>query len=572
MLPYRWSLSRYSLFHFCLPLNRLQLLLATALWISLLPNSASLKAFATTPSAGSGPQAWAFTFGGWLFVFVLSFTLLLCLSVLFWGKSLKFLCAALLIAASVLGYFSLFLGMQFDKTMLINVLQTHASESLELLNWRVLIWVALTGLLPAWLVWHVRLQPAPTSTRAVLMPVAAWAGVLGLCVAVVFTQYSRYASAVRNHNVSFHTVAPVNLIAAVASQLYANKNAATVRALRGEDAHQTYALKKPRLVVLMLGETTRAQNVGLNGYARDTSPRMRQAGGIYFANTQSCGTATAVSLPCIFSGFSREEFSLSKGRSNETLIDVIARAGVRVIWLDNDAGCKDVCGKAEFIDYTNATHPRWCPEPGNCFDEILLEGLQTKLQTIHQDTLLVLHLKGSHGPAYYKRYPPAFERFTPTCQSNDLSACDDQSIRNAYDNSVLYSDHMVGEVIGLLQRLSSQFATAMLYVSDHGESLGEGGLYLHGMPYAVAPKEQTRVPMYAWVSPQFAQMEQWNTACMTQQAQTPRSHDNVYFTILGFLEIETAEYKPALDLFKDCDEHTDQPHAGKPQHQIKPPQ
>jgi lipid A ethanolaminephosphotransferase len=166
---------------------------------------------------------------------------------------------------------------------------------------------------------------------------------------------------------------------------------------------------------------------------------------------------------------------------------------------------------------------------------------------------VVLHLKGSHGPAYYKRYPQAFEKFTPTCKTNDLSACDRQSLVNAYDNTIVYTDHVLGEVTTLLKKLSDQFAPAMFYASDHGESLGENGMYLHGLPYAVAPKEQSRVPMHAWLSPQFVQMERWNAACLLEQTKKQRSHDNIYSTLLGLLEIETHEYKHALDIFEDCD-------------------
>ncbi|MFM2399489.1 MAG: Phosphoethanolamine transferase EptA [Pseudomonadota bacterium] len=546
---------------FSFELGRLQLMLATALWISLLPNSATLKMFLNAPSAGTGVGALAFAFGGWLFVYAMVFALITITGLVFWGRSIKVLCAALVVIASVLGFFSLFLGTQFDKNMLVNVLQTHPSETLELLNLRLILWVGITGLLPAWLILQVRLRTDVSRLRAVVAPAATLTGVLVASAAVMLAQYSQFASAARNKDVSFHTVAPVNMVAAAISQAYALSAASTVRAARGADAHQGYAIEKPRLVVLVLGETARAQDHGLNGYERDTTPRMRAAGGIYFADTESCGTATAISLPCIFSGFTREQFSLSKGRSNETLIDVVARSGARVIWLDNDAGCKDVCGRAEYVDLNNATDKRWCLEPGNCFDEILLQGLEPRLRAGSKDTLLVLHLKGSHGPAYYKRYPPAFERFTPTCQSSDLSSCDPQTIRNAYDNTILYTDHMVGEVTVLLQRLSDQFATALLYVSDHGESLGEGGLYLHGMPYAIAPKEQTRVPMYAWVSPQFAAMERWDTGCMAAQAKLPRSHDYVYSTLLGMMEVDTAEYKHALDLFETCDQHVDEKHA-----------
>jgi lipid A ethanolaminephosphotransferase len=255
----------------------------------------------------------------------------------------------------------------------------------------------------------------------------------------------------------------------------------------------------------------------------------------------------------MFSGFTRQEFSLLRGRANETLIDVVVRSGARVIWRDNDSGCKGVCDQAEFEDLTGANIPRWCPEPGECHDEMLLDGLEAKVRLELRDTLVVLHLKGSHGPAYYKRYPPAFERFTPACRTSDLAACDAASLRNAYDNTILYTDHVVGEAIEMLRRLSDRYAGALLYVSDHGESLGENGLYLHGLPYAVAPLEQTRVPLYAWVTPQFLKLERWDPLCMARQAHVPRTHDNIYATVLGFLEIESVEYKPALDLFDPCD-------------------
>jgi lipid A ethanolaminephosphotransferase len=260
----------------------------------------------------------------------------------------------------------------------------------------------------------------------------------------------------------------------------------------------------------------------------------------------------------MFSGYSRAEFSLDKGRSAETLFDVIARAGSRAIWLDNDSGCKDVCTKTEFEDFTDSSNPKWCAEKGQCVDEILLDGLEGKILKDKRDTIVVLHLKGSHGPAYYKRYPPAFEKFKPTCKTNDLSQCSPSELINTYDNTIVYTDHIIGEVIKRAESLSKQYATAVLYVSDHGESLGEGGLYLHGLPYAIAPDEQTKVPMYAWVSPDFVKLERWSPGCMSKQTKIPRSHDNVYSTVLGFLEIETVAYKAGLDLFEPCHTDTDE--------------
>lgn len=532
--------------------TRLQLMLITALWLSLLPNIATLRAFANSPSAGDGALAAAFTFGGWLFTYFICFWLITAFACVFWGRSLRYACMLLLVLGATFGYFSFFLGTLFDKTMFMNMIQTDTHETIELINVKLLVWIAVLGVLPAIWVWRVKILPAKNLARAALVPFATLLLLILVTGAIVFAMFPRYASATRNRSISFDTITPANVFAAsvhYAASLYA---ANTVREPRGLDAHQAYALAKPRLVVFVLGETARAQSFGLNGYERDTTPRMRALGVQYFPDTESCGTATGISVPCIFSGFGRESFNLKKGLGSETLIDVVFRGGARVIWRDNDSGCKGICDKADVSDITASNDARWCTESANCFDEMLLDGLEQKLRGANKDTFLVLHLKGSHGPAYYKRYPPAFEKFKPTCQTSDLSACEPQSVRNGYDNSILYTDHVLGEIHGVLQRVSDQYATAMLYASDHGESIGESGLFLHGMPYALAPKEQTRVPMLTWVSPELMTLEGMDAKCMAERTKVPRSHDNIYSTVLGFLKIETVEYKKELDLYGGC--------------------
>jgi len=533
-------------------LTRLQLILLTAAWIATVPNAVAVGQFLASPAAGHGLAAAAFAAGGWLFILTVTLAFLLAAGLFFPGRSAKVLCAAALVAAAAVSYFSTFLGTQFDKTMVTNMLQTHVAEAAELANLRLLAWVAVIGVIPAIAAWRVPMVPV-SWTRASLSAMAALAAVAGVTVVTVYAQYPRYASAARNRDITFNLVAPTNVLASAIALAAADLNSRTVRAPRGTDARQAYAIARPRLLILVLGETGRAQNHGLNGYLRDTTPSMRAAGGYYFANTESCGTATAISVPCIFSGMSRAEFSILTARGNETLIDVVHRAGARVLWIDNDSGCKEVCAHADYRDLTDSRDARWCPEPGNCHDEILLDGLEPLVRSERRDTLVVLHLKGSHGPAYYKRYPAAFERFSPACQSNDLSSCTLAELRNAYDNTILYTDHVVGETIRIADRMSDQFASAVLYVSDHGESLGEAGLFLHGLPYAVAPAEQTHVPLFAWVSRPFLKLERWDAGCMARQTLVPRSHDNVYATVLGFLEIQSVEYKPALDLFEPCD-------------------
>jgi lipid A ethanolaminephosphotransferase len=532
---------------------RWQLIGLSALWISIAPNFPTLRSFALAPDAGSGLGQAGFVLAGLATVFAFSCVLLWLLGVLFWRQSIRWLCAAMILLASVLGYYTYAFGTRFDRTMWLSIVQTHHAESMELIGWRMVVWVIMIGVLPALLVLRFRVSTAHRWWTSLVSTVVLLIGAVALCAAAVYPNFQKLASAVRNGAVSFHTIAPINLLGAAAGSWYAGRQAAAIRLPFGLDAKTKYWLKKPRLIVMVLGETARAQNQSLNGYERDTNPRMTAERVIYFANTETCGTATAISVPCMFSAYTRDEFSLTKAQSRETLIDVLHHSGIPVLWLDNDSGCKGICAQAVVEDRTNSDPGKWCPEKGNCFDEVLLEGLDARLAQIKQDTLVVLHLKGSHGPAYFKRYPPAFERFKPACLSNELSACTVEEIRNAYDNTLVYTDHVLGEVVNLLKRRAASHASALYYVSDHGESLGERGLFLHGLPYAIAPAEQTRVPMLAWLSPQFLELEKWNESCARDQSRQQRSHNHVFHTILGLMEVKTSVYRPQLDIFAPCD-------------------
>jgi lipid A ethanolaminephosphotransferase len=537
-------------------LSRLSFITVVALWLSTAPNYKALSDFFNSPSAGTGLTQIVFTLGGWLFLFFLMYGLLYLLNFVLIGRSLKIAAILAVMAAAILSYFTVFLGTQFDRAMVVNVLQTHMGESLELINWRLFAWVVVLGLLPSWLIWSIKLKPTVSKLTFFVRASGVWVATMLLTSLIVYSMYPAYASAARNRTISFHAVAPVNFLAASMTNVYASRATNTVRQPIGMDAAQIEKLQKPRLLIFILGETARAKNHGLNGYERDTTARMKAAGGLYFVNTESCGTATAISVPCLFSGLSRNDFSMEKARSRETLIHVLQRAGIRVLWRDNDSGCKGVCDTAEYEDFTSDTDQQLCLEEDNCFDEILLKGLEGKLRTEKGDAVMFLHLKGSHGPAYYKRYPKRFEKFTPACQTNDLSACNLEELRNAYDNTIVYSDHIVGESIKLLENLSDQFVTSLIYVSDHGESIGESGLFLHGLPYAIAPKEQIEVPLYVWLSPQWMRLEAWNANCVNEQTKLKRSHDHIYSTLLGFFDVQTNAYNASMDIFAQCDPKT----------------
>jgi lipid A ethanolaminephosphotransferase len=319
----------------------------------------------------------------------------------------------------------------------------------------------------------------------------------------------------------------------------------------GLDARQVKAAGKPRLLLLVVGETARAQNWGLNGYARQTTPELARIPElINFPQMTSCGTSTEVSLPCMFSPYGRREYNEGRIRSHQSLLHVLDHAGIATLWRDNQSGCKGVCDGLPIEHLDDAKDTDLC-NGKRCLDEILIKNLQAQLSPAKGDRVVVLHQLGNHGPNYFERYPPAFKRFTPTCDNPELGQCEREHIVNAYDNALLYTDHVLAQAIGFLDQ-QSEYDTALIYVSDHGESLGEKGLFLHGMPYSIAPEEQTRVPMVMWFSPGFVRDSGLDLACLRHEAAQPASHDNLFPSVLGLLQVRTAAYRRDGDLFAAC--------------------
>ena len=312
--------------------------------------------------------------------------------------------------------------------------------------------------------------------------------------------------------------------------------------------------------MLVIGETARADHFSLNGYARPTNAETAALGVISFRQVSACGTSTAASLPCMFSHLGREGFG-ARNQEQENLLDLLQRAGMAVLWLDNQAGCKGVCDRVPQASAGQAprgtAHAAGLCKDGECLDEALFTGLDERLAALpaqrrERGVVLVMHQMGSHGPAYYKRSPAASKPYLPECLSHALQDCSTDALVNAYDNSIAYTDHVLARSIGWLQRQQAAFDPILLYVSDHGESLGENQMYLHGMPYALAPREQTQVPMLMWLPPQSEAAAGVTRECLLLQRDAPLSHDHLFHTVSTWLGVGSQLVKPALDLAAPC--------------------
>ena len=536
------------------------LVLLLGCWLALAGNVPLWRAVWALPEH-TGWRGLLFSFGLALWI-VAALTALL--SLLAWPRLFKPVAMLLLLAAAMSSYFMLQYNVVIDATMMANVLNTDAREVRDLLSWPLGLCLLLIGLLPAvWLLRQdiVRRPLWSQAWRNLLSSLAA----LVLLALVTLAVYQDLASLMRNHKEVRYLVNPLNVLYG-SGKILANQLPRARRSLQaiGEDVRPgpSYAgQQRAPLVLLVVGETARAANFSLGGYARKTNPELEQLqkeGGLaYFSAVRSCGTNTQASVPCMFSHLGKKAFE-SGNQPFENLLDVLQRAGLAVLWLDNQSGCKGLCARVSQADTRNLEIPGLCAG-GECQDEVLLRGLDERIAALDpvrraRGVVVVMHQMGSHGPAYYRRAPAAYKKFLPECASNTLQDCPREHLVNAYDNSLVYTDHVLSEIVRWLDQKSREgkVDTALVYVSDHGESLGEYNLYLHGLPYAIAPDFQTHVPMLAWLSGAMQKRTGIRVDCLRQNASVPLSHDNLFHAMLGLLDLQTSLYQPGMDWFAPC--------------------
>jgi len=521
-------------------------------WLVATLNSAWWAA-ASAGRAWSEPANWLFVAAIFVALVALHFVLLAPVSNRWTVRPLLTL---LVVASAATAYFTRTYAVMMDPTMMQNILHTDTHEAKELMSWSMVGTVLLWSALPVAFVWWVRISHEAW-LRSVLIRAGAVAGALLVAVASILLVARDFTSLMRNQPEIRYHITPGNYLwGLVAGAVHGAHNANAPREPVGTDARVirvAMASQKPRVFVLVLGETVRAANFSLLGsYARPTTPELARLDVVAFRNVTSCGTSTEVSVPCMFSQWGREDYDERRIRRSEGLLNVLARAGYAVKWLDNQSGCKGVC-EGSGIEYQKID-PKSAPDlctGDECHDGILVRSLQAELAHIEKSTVIVLHMMGNHGPAYYRRYPPEFRRFTPDCVSAELRTCSRDQVVNAYDNAVLYTDHVLAGLVTTLAG-ARNLDTALMYLSDHGESLGENGLYLHGLPYSIAPKTQTHVPMIAWLSPAYAADHAVDTGCVRDKADDELSHDNLFHSVLGLLDVETSVYKPGRDIFEGC--------------------
>nr|WP_297347027.1 phosphoethanolamine--lipid A transferase [uncultured Glaciecola sp.] len=468
------------------------------------------------------------------------------------GKALKLVLIFTLLLSSILLYATGSYGIVFDYSMIQNGIETDSAEAFSYINIYAILFVIIVGGLPALCIFYAKTKPQSwlqtLKSRFALITVNS---VIIILIASCF--YANYASVGRNNRELLGYITPFKFIDA--SVKYANRHYfSTALPFTILDSEPLLAIQhnNANVTVLVVGETARAQSFSLNGYSHDTNRHTKNSGVVSFSEVYSCGTATAVSLPCMFSRLDRKTYDNRTANAQQNLLDIAKAAGMDVLWIDNNNGsCKGVCARVDSINIDTSKSNPLC-DGEYCLDEALLLPLQDKLNNLTaKSTLIVLHMIGSHGPTYYKRYPQEKTLFLPDCQRSDIQHCSEQEVINTYDNTIAYTDFVLSEIIGRLEKLESgsTVKTSMLYVSDHGESLGENGVYLHGLPYAFAPEEQIHVPMLFWQNKSLASH---SDNCLASVSNEAISHDNLFDIVLGVTSVSSSQYIESRDILAKC--------------------
>jgi lipid A ethanolaminephosphotransferase len=433
-----------------------------------------------------------------------------------------------------------------DDDMIRNMLQTNLNESLDLLTLKQVVYLVVLGILPAYFIYKVKIEDR-TLKKELLSKLILGLLALAMIAGSIFAFSKHYTSFFREHKPLRYSTNPTYWIYSIGNYAAKTINAGPIVVEPiGLDA-KIVDNDMPKLVIMVVGEAARADHLSLNSYEKETNPMLKNQDIFNLSNVSSCGTSTAESVPCMFSIYDRGDYSYKKGVSTQNVLDVLSHTKkVSILWRDNNSDSKGVALRVKYEDFKTKQNNTICDE-GECRDIGMLVGLQNYIkEQKDKDILIVLHQMGNHGPAYYKRYTKEFEKFKPVCKTNQLEKCTQEEISNAYDNAILYTDMFLSKTIDFLKQNDKEYKTALIYMSDHGESLGEDGVYLHGLPYFMAPDAQTHIASLLWFGQNMK--KDMDIKKLETLKDKEFSQDNLFHTLLGVFDVQTEVYKKDMDM------------------------
>lgn len=502
-------------------------ILACALFFTLFYHATFWRTLFVTTSHFPHPFLLWISIGVSLWIFLaLSFELLST------QRLYRFTLLPLIFLGAFSAYYMDNFNISINPMIIESLLKTTPKEAADFVSFKVIFRMFSLALVPCILVLFVK----PPKTRAITKLILILSYAL-LLLGIWLVCGKSITFAFKSYKPTLDMLNPIAPIRSTIRYLSDIASTPTTYTQVGPDA-VLLSHDKPKIFVLVIGESARAQNLEFNGYKRPTNPYTKDLPNlINFSNFYSCGTITAISIPCMLTNLTHKTYTsrnLSLYRDN--LLDIAQRAGYSVWWISNNGGAcmGQVCRNIPHVSYYNGKH----------LDGDMLQEIATLIKHAKQNTFIVVNLHGSHGARYFERYPQNEEYFTPVCKNENLQECSKESLINAYDNSLRYSDFVLRSIINSLQ--DSPLATALWYVSDHGESLGEKGQYMHGgLPYVFAPQEQKHIASFIWLGKDFS--TRYLTPLQARK-DSLLNHDYVFHTILSLLNVRTKDCESALDL------------------------
>lgn len=480
----------------------------------------------------------------YFFLFLLALTILFLLAILFFIFGTRYLLKPfiflLLINSAILAYYKKNYGVSVDEGIITSlfdsIIEKNYHEVYDLLTNELFVKIVITALIPALPLYFIKIQ-YPKLLKEYVIRVSYICGMLIVWIAIVASNYKDISLTVRANRYLNKDVIPLY---SVSSLLNIIKHFLSFKSAYAQLDEQPsiYKPDEEMVGIVVVGETARADHFSLNGYSRKTNPKLEKQNLSNFNNAYSCGTLTKTSVPCMFYVGDYASFDVAKANQRANLLSIITASGVAVTWFNNNSGCKHVCDKVKTIDLTKIYSEEQ-------YDEQLIIELDKILDNNKsKKTLLVLHSMGSHGPKYYKRYPKEFDKFQPSCKNNNPQECSKEELINAYDNTILYTDHFLDLLINKLKKQNKK--SFLIYASDHGESLGEHGLYLHGVPIKFAPEEQIHIPFFIW----FSELYKQDRSFTILDAKTKISHEHYPHTILDAMQVTSKYFKKEKSLLR----------------------
>ena len=520
-----------------LTISSRQLILAYAVISVLLFNSVFLK------NLHIAEVGWLNIIGSAILLYCMEVIVYSILFVKYITKPLLFL---LLIGNTIVLYFMSGYNAAIDKIMIINAIQTDKGEVGELLQWNMLPYGILLILALLWLIKvKITYQSLRLEIKARIIMILS-AGIIG---GIIFgTNFKKIADFMDENKELRYYIVPSNYIGSVVSVAKIMIKAPDKVKILTKDIEQIPYWKdtnRKNLFIMIVGETARAYSFSLSGYTRNTNEPLNKyrQDMIVYDKMYSCGTSTAVSVPCIFSPYPRKQFTQKLTSYSENILDVFEKSGYDVIWKDANSGCKGVCNRVKTQIYC---------EYGSCMDIEMHQNFAQEVKASGKNMLVVFHQRGSHGPLYYKRYPAEFEKYTPVCRSANFKDCTQEELTNAYDNTIYYTSYVIADLIKEVKPLEKDYNIVLLYTSDHGETLGEGGKFLHGAPYENAPAKQKEVPFFIWMPKSTVENMNYDWKCLQSHQKDEISHDNLFHSLLGLGGLKIEDYDKGLDIFTRC--------------------